>query len=207
MNLTDILLFLSIAIPYIASPGPAVFLTINYSLNYGIKNTLKLLLGNTTGLGILALISAFGVGILIVSSPLLKTIMQIGGAIFLTYLGFKMIKNSDFKIKINRLTAKTPSFYKEGIILALTNPKPIIFFSSIYPQFVHTFSNKIFLEFFILGILFMFFSFSILSIYAFFAKKFLNIFIKEPHHIKIFNIFSGIIMIILGLILIFQQIN
>jgi len=203
MSLTNILLFLSIAIPYIASPGPAVFLTINYSLNYGVNNTIKLILGNTTGLGILALISAIGVGILIISSPFLKTFMQISGALFLIYLGFKMIKKSNVKIKLNKINT-TPSFYKEGVILALTNPKPIIFFSSIYPQFVNISSDKIFTEFFILGIIFMLSSFSILSIYAYFAKKFLNIFITEPYHIKIFNTISGIVIIILGIILILQ---
>ena len=203
MNISDILLFLSIAIPYIASPGPAVFLTINYSLNYGIKNTLKLLLGNTTGLGILAFISAIGVGILIITSPILKTVMQTAGAIFLIYLGLKMIKKSNIKIEFKK--TNSTSFYKEGITLALTNPKPIIFFSSIYPQFVDISSNNIFLEFFILGVIFMLLSFSILSMYAYFSKKFLNLFIKEPHHIKLFNIFSGYIMIILGIILIFKQ--
>ena len=201
MNLESIVLFLSIAIPYIASPGPAVFLTINYSLNYGIKNTLKLLLGNTTGLGILAFISAIGVGILIITSPLLKTIMQIGGALFLIYIGYKMIKKSNIKIEFKK--TNSTSFYKEGITLALTNPKPIIFFSSIYPQFVNISSDKIFIEFFTLGVIFMLLSFSILSMYAYFSKKFLNLFLKEPHHIKLFNIFSGIIMIILGLILLF----
>ena len=203
MSITNIFLFLSIAIPYIASPGPAVFLTINYSLNYGIKNTIKLLLGNTTGLGILAFISAIGVGILIISSPVLKTFMQIGGALFLIYLGLKMIKNSNIKIKLNKINS-TPLFYKEGVILALTNPKPIIFFSSIYPQFVNTSSDKIFIEFFILGIIFMLSSFLILSIYAYFAKKFLNLFITEPQHIKLFNIFSGTILILLGFLLILQ---
>ncbi len=199
MSINDILLFLSIAIPYIASPGPAVFLTINYSLNYGIKNTIKLILGNTTGLGILAFISAIGVGILIITSPLLKTIMQIAGALFLIYMGYKMIKKSNTKIELKK--TNSTSFYKEGITLALTNPKPIIFFSSIYPQFVDISSNNIFLKFFILGVIFMLLSFLILSMYAYFSKKFLNVFIKEPYHVRMFNIFSGVIMIILGMIL------
>ncbi|WP_457560699.1 LysE family translocator [Caminibacter sp.] len=202
MDLTTIMIFLSIAVPYIASPGPAVFLTINYSLNYGIKNTLKLILGNTTGLGILAFISALGVGVLIVSSLVLKIFMQIAGAFFLIYIGFKMIKKSKIKIEIEN--THNTSFYKEGITLALTNPKPIIFFSSIYPQFINTSSDEIFIEFFILGIIFMLLSFSILSAYAYFSKKFFNIFLTKPQHIKIFNVISGSIIIVLGVILILQ---
>ena len=206
MSLNNIILFLAIAIPYISSPGPAVFLAINYSINYGIKNTLNLLLGNTTGLGILAFVSAIGVGFIITASPILKTIMQMGGAIFLVYLGFKMINTTQTKITLKN-SKKKSTFYKEGILLAITNPKPIIFFSSIYPQFVDSNSKTVFLDFSILGILFMLSSFFILLIYSLFSKRFFNLFLNNPKHLKRFNIISGSILVLLGIILVFSSIK
>ena len=65
-----------------------------------------------------------------------------GGAIFLVYLGFKMINTTQTKISLKN-SKKKSTFYKEGILLAITNPKPIIFFSSIYPQFVDSNSKTV----------------------------------------------------------------
>jgi len=157
-------------------------------------------------LGILAFVSAIGVGFIITASPILKTIMQMGGAIFLVYLGFKMINTTQTKITLKN-SKKKSTFYKEGILLAITNPKPIIFFSSIYPQFVDSNSKTVFLDFSILGILFMLSSFFILLIYSLFSKRFFNLFLNNPKHLKRFNIISGSILVLLGIILVFSSIK
>ncbi|MDB4257233.1 LysE family translocator [Arcobacteraceae bacterium] len=202
MNSQDYFIFIAIA--YIASPGPAVFLSINYSAIYGFKRTFVTLLGNTTGLGILAFISAVGVGTLIVNSPLVATIIKIIGAIVLLYIGIKMIVSSRLTeyIKIDKKNKTDKSFYnsyKEGLILALSNPKPIIFFTSIYPQFIIINGNEN-QQFFILGFSFMILSLLCLSLYAIISKYTLGKFLNDKRA-KSFNFVSGITFIILAILL------
>ncbi len=203
--LSNYYIFITIAIAYIASPGPAVFISIFYGLDCGIKKTIILLLGNTLGLGILAFISAIGIGAIIISSPILINGLQFVGALVLIYIGLKMI----IKAKSSKISLKTSctknyySYFKEGLLLSLTNPKPIIFFTSIYPQFVELNSNNIMIQFLILGISFMVLSFLILSSYSVLSRYILGNFLT-PRRIEIFNSLSGIILIVLALMLIFN---
>jgi homoserine/homoserine lactone efflux protein len=200
----DYFIFIFIAIAYIASPGPAVFLSINYSAIYGFKRTFVTLLGNTTGLGILAFVSAVGIGTIIINSPLLVNIIKIIGAIVLLYIGIKMIVSSKtiecIKIdKKNKIDKSFYSSYKEGLILALSNPKPIIFFTSIYPQFIVIDGNEN-QQFLILGFSFMILSLLCLSLYAIISKYTLGKFLNEQRS-KSFNFSSGITFIILAILL------
>ena len=197
----DYFIFISIAIAYIASPGPAVFLSINYSAIYGFKRTFITLLGNTTGLGILVFISAVGVGTLIVNSPLVANIIKIIGSIVLLYIGIKMIMSYRITecIKLDKTNKSFYNSYKEGLILALSNPKPIIFFTSIYPQFIIINGNEN-QQFFILGCSFMFFSLLCLSLYAIISKYTLGKFLNDKRA-KSFNLISGMTFITLAILL------
>jgi len=207
MSFSNFILFITIAVAYIASPGPAVFIAINYALNCGIKKTAILLLGNSLGLGILAFISAIGIGAIIVASAFLTKLLQIIGALVLIYMGVKMILKAyhlkTINIEVKSCSKDYFSYFKEGLLLALTNPKPIIFFTSIYPQFIDfsaNISNLIF-QFFILGITFMALSFLILNLYALISKYILGNFLTKDF-LKIFNYISGILLIFIAILLI-----
>lgn len=203
-------LFLSIALAYIASPGPAVFLAINYGAVHGIKKTSLTLLGNTTGLGILAFISAIGVGTIIINSEYLTNIIKIIGAIMLFYIGVKMIiasrnaKVINFKT-LNSYNKSKFSFYKEGLFLSLSNPKPIIFFASIYPQFISLKSNSS-EQFFLLGFSFMMISLACLIFYAFLSKYTIGK-VLDKKKVSLFNLGSGVVFICMAFLLIYYDVN
>jgi len=202
MELDTYLIFIPIAFFYISSPGLAVFLVLQYSAIYSYKNILMLILGNISGLATLAFISAFGVGIIISTSQVLTNIIQIIGALVLLYIGIKMILNSK-KIKLNNdaiiLSKSKYDFFKEGLFLSLSNPKPIIFFTSIYPQFIVNNDTKN-LQFFILAITFMFISFLVLNIYAFISKNTIGK-VLNSSRIRIFNIVSGSALILTAILI------
>ena len=210
MILENYILFVTIAILYIASPGPAVFLAINYGALYGFKRVFITLLGNSTGLAILAFLSAIGIGAIIVNSIFLTNIIKILGAIFLVYICIKMIlsyyKNKDKSKNSQNIddvisNQNNLSSYKEGLFLALSNPKPIIFFTSIYPQFIVNSGDGIIKQFFIMGFTFTFLSLLCLSLYAILSlsvfKKFLSV-----KRVILLNLFSGVTFIILAFFLI-----
>ena len=91
MSVDNYFLYILIAVGYISSPGPAVFVAINSGVAIGVKRTSVLLAGNTIGLGVLAFISALGVGSFILNSAKLTVALKILGALWLAYLGIKMM--------------------------------------------------------------------------------------------------------------------
>jgi len=173
MSIDNYLLYVLIAVGYIASPGPAVLVAINGGVAVGMKRTAALLAGNTVGLGILAFISALGVGVLILNSAKLTVAVKILGALWLVYLGIKTIRSPvapNPELEQNRLRkiyagAGGLAAFRDGLILALTNPKPIVFFVSIYPQFIVA-DEFIARQFLLLGATFMLLSFGILNLYS-----------------------------------------
>lgn len=138
MLIEDYVLYVLIAIGYIASPGPAVFVAVNGGASIGAKRTSALLVGNSAGLGVLAFVSALGVGAFVLNSASLTALMKILGALWLSYMGLKMFRSqyaTNPTEDQNRLREKYTetrwlSNFFDGLMLALTNPKPIIF---LYP--------------------------------------------------------------------------
>lgn len=212
MEINEYLLFITIAFAYIISPGPAVFLAINYGTLYGLKKTTIMLIGNATGIAVIAIISALGIGVFILSSEFLMSVIKILGFIVLFYIGSKMIikslkrkksqKNTSTNLDLNK---KYRDFYKEGLLMALSNPKPIIFFVAIYPQFINKESEN-FLNLFILGISFVLISYLCLNIYALLGKTILSRLLKD-NGLRNFNLLSGITFIIMSVMMLLTKIN
>ncbi len=140
MELSSWLLFAAVATVNVISPGPAILLAITNSIAYGLKHTISSSLGNMFGLLFISLISMFGVGAILQASALLFTIVKITGAFYLIYLGIKQLRKRHSLIQTqdtnNNKTLK--QCFKEGLLVALTNPKAILFFTALFPQFLDT---------------------------------------------------------------------
>lgn len=201
MGINSILSFMLVAILYIGSPGPAVvYFTIN-SANYSISETIKPLLGNTLGLATHALIAATGLGVVLnANENLLYLLAMIGGA-YLIYLGMK--KLGKLKATIANVAGEfTPSF-ASGYLLAITNPKPLIFFSVVLPPIAGM--NASLYDIAMLSIIFVTLSFAILGVYAVLSGKILTLF-RSERSVSMINGASAAIFIIMGAIICYQAI-
>lgn len=205
MSFPNYLTFLLIAVGYIASPGPAVFIAIYGGAHVGVLKTSVVVLGNTLGLALLAFISALGLGQLILESPLLTACTQIMGASWLGYMGVKMmlshLDTGALDSSLSMLGNHDQYFRKfyNGLLLALTNPKPIIFFVSIYPQFIEP-VGSINWQLFLLGVTFISLSFFILNFYSYASSITLGK-ILNAQRIRVFNLLFGGGFIVLGILL------
>ena len=116
-------------------------------------------LANILGLFLLSSISILGLGALLLSSAVLFMIVKIIGAMYLVYLGVKQIlrsRNSLF-VEGGRLSTEHRGYracFMESFFLAATNPKPILFFVALFPQFIVT-DQSIAPQFFVLTAIFM----------------------------------------------------
>lgn len=131
------LLYVGVAAATILLPGPAVMLTINNSIQRGLLMSVAGILGIALAILVVAIISATSLGIILASSVMAFTLVKLVGAVYLIYLGIKIWRT---KISINSSKVHQERSYVkcfiEGFLVSISNPKAIIFFMSIFPQFI-----------------------------------------------------------------------
>lgn len=139
MPLETWLAFCTIAFFAAAVPGPAILLVCTHSIQFGLLRSLLTALGNISGLLVMSACSILGLTTLVNFSASAFTVIKIAGAIYLFYLGIKLWRSG---IEFNAVeTQQSNSFkpwklYSQGLLIALTNPKAIIFTSALFPQFI-----------------------------------------------------------------------
>jgi len=201
MNIDILLMYMFVSFFYIISPGPAIFLAIYNGAVNGNKAVMVSALGNIIGLMFLSILSISGLSALLLASSLLFTIVKFIGATYLIYLGIRQLSSikkatskNDGKIKsINRPLF---SYFKEGLLVASTNPKPILFFAALFPQFLDT-TIPIVPQFMLMTFIFMAFSFLSLSSYGYLAQKSKG-FLSGINNVKWFHRISGGLFIGMG---------
>ncbi|MDF3934830.1 LysE family translocator [Pseudomonas citronellolis] len=134
------LLYIAISALTIASPGPGVLLTLSNTLAYSFRQALPGILGVTLGMGAVALVAATSVGILVSSSLVMMNAVRLAGALYLIHLGIKLIRTGP-KLDSANLAPDSAhpgvlKLFGQGALVSLLNPKPIIFFMALFPQFL-----------------------------------------------------------------------
>ena len=132
------ILFLIIATATVLSPGPGVVLTLTNTIRYGVSGAIGGIFGIASGTFIVAGISATSLGIILATSSIAFTIVKFIGAGYLIYLGLKLWRSPVVGVNVGFEPKKKRRIqFFEGLTLQLTNPKPVFFFLSIFPQFVN----------------------------------------------------------------------
>jgi homoserine/homoserine lactone efflux protein len=201
MQLSHWLAYAGVALVSILSPGPAILLAVSNSVAYGWRRTAWSSLGNVFGVMLLAAVIIAGLGALLQTSELLFTVLKVLGAGYLIYLGVRQLrsKNNVFA-SADEDSAKTARsgrwLFLDGLTLAISNPKAILFFTALFPQFL---DHKAALgpQFALLTGTFMVFSFCSLMSYAAAARTTRHWF-RSQRNVTIFNRSCGSMFIALG---------
>ena len=117
------------------SPGPSLAVVIRNNINYNKLAGILTSIGHGLGIGVYATLSLLGLGFILQTNQSIFLIIQILGLVFLFFLGLIFIiqKNSEEKIKENRNQLNS---FLQGFLIAIINPKIIIWFTAIYSQFI-----------------------------------------------------------------------
>lgn len=148
-------LFLLTALVLVLSPGPDTVLILSRTIASGVKPGLMTLLGTQTGNVIHAMLAGVGVsGIVLMFAgafDFLKTI----GATYLVYLAV-VTWRAPCSLELDAHLASKPggarTYFYQGLTNNLVNPKVIVFFIALFPQFVHPENGPVALQGIILGI-------------------------------------------------------
>lgn len=205
MNAETILTFTAVAWLAIISPGPAILLAIRNSVAFGVRSVIWSSIGNVSGIFFLSTSAMLGLGVVLKSSAILFDTVKILGALYLFYVGIRhlvgrcSIHNSENENLTYAVIPRAIYLYKDGFLLATTNPKPILFFTALFPQFINT-DMPLLPQFFILTGIFMLLSFITLLFYANVASVARSLLIK-PHFLKWINRVVGGVFISFGVVL------
>ncbi|MCL6417588.1 LysE family translocator [Aestuariirhabdus sp. Z084] len=176
MQMENWLIFCSIALVATVTPGPAILLVSTHSLQFGLGRALMTIAGNVSGLFIMSACSVAGLSALLLASTFAFTVVKILGALYLIYLGIKLWRGGVTSSQLQASATSSPrtlNLYLQGLLVALTNPKAIVFTTALFPQFISSTSSLI-PQFTILVLTFMGLSFSCLLAYAVASRRIKN---------------------------------
>ena len=146
MTLSTWLLFLSVSLAAAFSPGPGVLMAISTATTMGARRAFYSSMGNALGVFIVATTAVAGLGLLLKTSVLAFGALKLAGAAYLIYLGFKAWRSAAQVTEATQAAA-TPavapaaeatrlSTFRSGLLVAVSNPKAILFFTAVFPQFM-----------------------------------------------------------------------
>lgn len=155
------------------TPGPAVMLVVSQGMKSGFKSSLRGTLGILTGNALYFALSALGLGALLLASSTLFQIIKWVGAAYLIFIGLKMLFAKDQQQTIDQeimTRRRSVKLFSHGLITQLSNPKAIVFFSALLPQFV-TPGDRVVEQFIILGIISIVVELPVLLVYGWVAER------------------------------------
>lgn len=168
------------------SPGPDNMYVLSQSLVNGSKSALATTAGLISGCIVHTTLLAFGFSAVITTSPSLFFGIKVVGALYLLYLAYAVFK-SDATLEFSQNAPKKSSsqLFKQGVLMNLLNPKVMLFFLALFPQFLWQPQTDTVLQFYILGITFMVVSFIVFATIALLAGR-VSAFLNKKKHTGVF---------------------
>lgn len=197
-----LVLFLSTTFVVVLSPGPAAIAVTGEAASSGFKRSFFVVLGIALANVFFFVLSATGIAALIIASSTLFTIIKWIGVAYLLYLGYGAIFSSAGPLKISGSIPLSGDLYKiflKGFVIEASNPKALLYFSAILPQFIDI-SQPIPLQVAVLCSINIFIDLLCYCLYAFLGYKSSQVNIP-PFAIKCINRTAGGMLIFAGLMM------
>ncbi len=192
----------------ILAPGPSVLFTIARAIAWGRLAAIATVIGNAFGMFLVSVLVAFGLGPLLQSSKLFYNGIQWAGGAYLIYLGYAAIAASRVDAQgMQKTEGSKPSFFtslKNGFWVGVLNPKSIVFFAAILPQFVDQEKNNVTAQLLLLGAIFAAIAMISDGSYGLLAGTVRSWLAGDVKRLIFMRRFGGVVMIGLGVFTIFS---
>ena len=119
-------------------PGPTILTVIGYSVTHGRRAAIPLIAAVALGDSTALTLSLLGLGTLLAASAVAFTIVKLAGALYLIYLGVKMLRAGFAAASLGTTSpdASRGRLFLNTYVVTATNPKGIIFYMAFLPQFI-----------------------------------------------------------------------
>jgi len=151
----SLILFLLATVTLNLTPGPDMLYVIARSVGQGQKAGIVSALGIGVGCLVHTFAAAFGLSALLMSSAVAYDFVKYVGAVYLIYLGARMlISKASMSLGTPLKEAGLGSILRQGVITNVLNPKVALFFLAFLPQFVDASKGAVAWQIIFLGLLF-----------------------------------------------------
>ncbi len=182
------------------TPGPAVLMVVSQGLGQGFRSSVAANLGILTGNLIYFVMSAAGLVALVLAWPRAFEVLRWLGVAYLCWIGARSISGHAPAVRVNSVQRTEPfgRVLMRGVVLQLANPKALVFFTALLPQFVRP-ENSVVMQMTILAVTSVVLEFWILAGYGLLADK-ASHFATEPRVARWADRFAGAMLIAAALI-------
>lgn len=149
------LLTLATALGLSLTPGPNGLLVLTHGARFGLRPTVATILGGALGFLLLIAASLAGMGALLAASEAAFTAAKLLGAAYLVYLGIRLWRAPPPSMAAPLADGAAPPaaarptrLFADGLLVALSNPKALLFYAAFLPQFMRpeaAFAGQLFL--------------------------------------------------------------
>ena len=186
----------------ILAPGPSVLFVIARAIAWGRKTAVFTVAGNVTGAFVLSTFVAFGLGPILQNSDLAYIAVQWGGGLYLVYLGIAAIRHRTTHAADMRNQGEVaPSVrrsMRDGFWVGALNPKGLVFYAAVLPQFIDRERGHITSQLIVLGAIFSILAFISDGSWGLLAGTARQWLATDPKRLEKLRATGGTIMIILG---------
>ena len=196
-----LLAFTLTAFALIVVPGPSVLFTVSRALALGRMAGVATVAGNTIGVYVQVVAVAFGIGALVERSVMVFTIVKLGGAAYLIFLGVQAIRHRQKLAEMlgSRIENKSVArVMADGFVVGIGNPKAIVFFAAVLPQFVDRPAGQVPQQMLLLGAIFAGIALLCDSGWALVAGSARAWFGRSPRRLELVGGTGGLVMIGIG---------
>ena len=161
----QLLLFLFI------TPGPPRVVIVSNTINYGLKKSVWTAFGDISANAVQATLVTFVIGTLLIEKPEIYVFLKWAGILYILYLAYETVtlKIKDLGSEKKELKSSL-AMYRDGFLVAGLSPKALVFFSTVFIQFIN-FDNNVISQFLILTITWLVLDFLSLMIYGLAAER------------------------------------
>ncbi|TQM10808.1 LysE family translocator [Pseudonocardia kunmingensis] len=200
-SLETLLMFTLAGVILVIVPGPSVLFIVGRALAHGRRAALASVAGNTAGASMVVVVVALGFGAIAARSAAVFTVLKLVGAAYLVYLGVQTIRRrADLVARLGEPAGPADRrMFWQGVVVGFTNPKVLIFFAAVLPQFVETEAGSSpTTQMLVLGLLFAVIAATLDSAWGLAAGTARNWFATSPGRLRWMGGLGGTSLIVMG---------
>ena len=203
INTQNLAEFVLASVAIILVPGPSVMFVIARAVAWGRLTALLTALGNAFGMLLLSVFIAVGLGPLLQRSELLLIVVQVLGGLYLIHLGIDVLRHrqehADDMVKIEEVKPSNFQILRQGFTVGALNPKALVFFSAVFPQFVDPDVGSITIQLLIFGAIFTSLALILDGTWGVLVGSSRDWFVTSKSRLVTLRTIGGVVMVALGI--------
>ncbi|MFJ1596243.1 LysE family translocator [Streptomyces sp. NPDC088261] len=200
--------FLTVVTVLIAVPGPSVLFVVSRGVSLGRRAAVSTAVGNEAGLFVQVVLVAFGLGEVLARSYLVFSVLKFAGALYLVYLGVQAWRHRKLLMVPENQggadTGRPGRVFREGFIVGVSNPKGLLIFGAVLPQFVDPSAANAHVQLLLLGMICVLIALISDATWGILAGTARNWLARSPRRLSWIGGASGVVMVGLGVQLAFS---